>query len=285
MLPSIVLDRRPRISAFASAIMNGRRSHSDSRYGRNSGRTLLPASNTDTTGSPSPSPSASTAPSAGASPASPSGGTRAAARAAGRAAARCGLRTPSPENVAATPSAAGSSQSRRSGRGPVGRSAFSRLVRSAASAAARVRARSRSEPSSFRRETTVSRVRGRSAPSSTSTCPATPCRSRTMPSSMCSVPILLWPSRTASRDDSSRTFLAGGVNGMGPVWPLAPSPQPTSSSMCARTSEAEISSRSSALAPSQSTSSTRPSSMCSVPTSAWPRWRAASWPSRITRRA
>ena len=31
MLPSIVLDRRPRISDLASAIMNGRRSHNDSK--------------------------------------------------------------------------------------------------------------------------------------------------------------------------------------------------------------------------------------------------------------
>ena len=61
------------------------------------------------------------------------------------------------------------------------------------------------------------------------------------------------------------------VNGMGSVWPLAPSPHPTSSSICTRTAGSEISSCSSAWAPSQSCSPTSPRSTCSVPISTWPR--------------
>jgi hypothetical protein len=80
---------------------------------------------------------------------------------------------------------------------------------------------------------------------------------------MCSVPIVWWPSASASRSDMSSTFLACGAYGMftGGVhrpWPMI-------SSTCSRTAARLIPSDSSVSAATPSSTWMRPSRMCSVP--------------------
>src|SRR6266545_1530041 len=122
-----------------------------------------------------------------------------------------------------------------------------------------------------------------SAPNCISTWAATPSPSPIKPSSRCSVPMSSWLSWSASRKESSRTFLARGVNRMCPVGALWPCPM--ISWTWARTASSEIPSDSSAVTATPSPSRSRPSSRCSVPRSSWLRSRASSWASTTTRRA
>ena len=68
-------------------------------------------------------------------------------------------------------------------------------------------------PGGERSRITCWRTLDRSKPRPTSIWAPTPSPSRRMPRSMCSVPMLWWPSCRASRSDSSSTFFARGVKG------------------------------------------------------------------------
>ena len=80
---------------------------------------------------------------------------------------------------------------------------------------------------------------------------------------MCSVPMYSFFSASASRSDSSRTFLAGGVNGMCPVGVDVPAP--TSALTCSRAISRVSPSDTMARAATPSPSWISPSRRCSVP--------------------
>ena len=97
------------------------------------------------------------------------------------------------------------------------------------------------------------------------------------------MPMWLWPSCNASRSESSRTFLARGVNGgEPPCWvPVVP----TTSATFSRTASREIPCDARAMAATPLPSPINPKRMCSVPMKPWFNRRASSCASTSTLRA
>jgi 4-hydroxybenzoate polyprenyltransferase len=136
------------------------------------------------------------------------------------------------------------------------------------------------------RFSTSSRRAAASAPIATRTRLATPFSSRTSPSRMCSVSMKLWPCASASRNDSSSTFFARGVNGSCPVTGWSDSRSASTMRVTSlRTFSISAPCRVSTCAAMPASCRSSPSRRCSVPTHVCRSPSASSWASTTTWRA